>query len=87
MVRNSHKQSVLLESVNSYFSKNGIAYSLDRDSGDHLFIIKAQNNSTFTLELCSGYVEFYDDKSHDLINYDDSQYIDKTIDLIELNVG
>lgn len=82
MVRDSKKQADLLREIENFIFDNELTFRVEDDSGDYLFYLTSKANKQFTFEVCSGYVEFYSDDSHDLINYSNPEYIHETIGMI-----
>lgn len=83
MVQDSKKQSVLLKEIENFILDNELSFRIEDDSGDYLFYLTSEANKQFTFEVCSGYVEFYSDDSHDLINYSNPEYILETKRMIK----
>jgi len=83
MVQESIKQTRLLKEIENLILDRQLAFRVEDDSGDYLFYLTSKANKQFTFEVCSGYVEFYSDDSHDLINYSNPEYINKTIGMIK----
>ncbi len=82
-MKNSIKQADLLKAIESFVSNTKLSFRVEDESGDYLFYLTSKTGEQFTFEVCSGYVEFYGDKSHDLINYSKPNYVDETITMIK----
>ncbi|PWH86482.1 hypothetical protein [Brumimicrobium oceani] len=83
MKQDSKKQTELLKSIENFIITSNLTFRVEDDKGDYLFYLTSKSGLPFTFDVCDGYVEFYGDKSHDLINYYDSDFIEKTLKMIQ----
>lgn len=72
-------QELLMEKVERYLLSLNIPFNMDDKEGDFLFVCISDNGNQFTIDVCGEYVEFYSDRTHNLINYAFDSYIDDTL--------
>jgi hypothetical protein len=76
-------QKLLFEEVKKYLLSVNIAFEIDDEQGDYLFLCVSDKGNQFTIDVCGEYVEFYSDRTHNLINYAFGSYVEDT--LTEIN--
>lgn len=79
----SEKKFELLKAIEDFLVNSDLVFKVEDETGDYLFYVTSNSGNQFTFDVCDGYVEFYGDLSHDLINYYDSDFIEKTLNLIQ----
>ncbi|RYM32907.1 hypothetical protein ERX46_12700 [Brumimicrobium glaciale] len=84
MIQGSKKQIELLKAIENFIINSDLSFKVEEDEmGDYLSYLTSKTGKQFTFEVNGDYVEFYGDRSHDLIDYCDSNYIEKSLKMIQ----
>ncbi len=79
----SYRKSDLLKEIENFIIKSNLTYGVEDETGDYFFSLTSKSGNQFTFDICDGYVEFYGDSNHDLIDYSEAVYNERTIELIK----
>ena len=79
----TEKQSILLSEVKKFLSNRNIKYRFEDESGDYMFYCESRLGNEFTFELTGQYVEFFSNRTFNVVNYFDGQYVDSTLKMID----
>lgn len=77
------RKSDLLKEIENLIIISNLTFRVEDETEDYLFYLTSKSGNQFAFDICDGYVEFYGDRNHDLVDYSEADYIERTIELIK----